>query len=635
MIDRDTGVRHSMESEHKPSHKQDWTLVLLRCAFLIFAWLELTNLHTGAIAAPQNEIVMAIVIGIIATIFVIIPILFPALSNLLAPIVVGGDWLLMALFTYISRADINLSVALGGVLIMTSAMRIGAVWSAIQTIGILLTFILTRNEVFRSFGTSTGLTPDWLPLSLLAMFGLVAAGWAYSLRGQIIAQEMQLQEERSSKNRQLSDMRERTRTIYDMAAILSSTLNYEKILTAAMNVGWLGLRDHSREVEEHLISMVLLFRAADNQLHVVVGRGLTRTDEQRITAGLDGYIGEAFKQTIPTFGDNPRRDVELGNFVAFQTARSVMCVPLRAGYDNYGVMVYGSPFPDAFTDEHTELLTAIGTTATIALQNALLYQNLLDERNKMVEVEEDARKKLARDLHDGPTQDVAVIAMKMGIIQKLLERNPGEVLGELRKVEELARKTTKEIRHMLFTLRPLVLENQGLGPALNQLADKMKETHSQPVTVRVSRDAERALDTHQQGVVFYIVEEAVGNARKHAQASMITVTVNRQEDVILVNISDNGVGFDTTEAEKKSMERGGHLGMINLRERAEILGGTLRMESTSGKGTSITVVIPVKDGKLPSNGNGHDSGQFVRPASGNTSKLEAAAMERIRQSGNK
>jgi len=378
----------------------------------------------------------------------------------------------------------------------------------------------------------------------------------------------------------------------------------------------------------------LLFRSSDNQLHVVVSRGLTRLDEQRATPGLDGFIGEALKETIPVFGDNPRKDAELGNFVAFQTMRSVMCIPLRAGFDNYGITVYGSPFPDAFTGEHTELLTAIGSQATIALQNAHLYQNLLDERDKLIDAEEEARKKLARDLHDGPTQDVAAIAMRMSIIQKLLERNPDEVPNELRKIEDLARKTTKEIRHMLFTLRPLVLENQGLTAALGQLADKMKEAYEQPVTVRVANSAERALDSHQQGVIFYIIEEAVGNARKHAKASMITVNVYKQEDVVLVNISDNGVGFDTTEAEKKAMERGGHLGMINLRERAEMVGGTLRMESAAGKGTSITVVVPIKSAES-SNTSLKAQSSAMRQATGKTTKLEAVALERIRrQSGN-
>jgi len=226
----------------------------------------------------------------------------------------------------------------------------------------------------------------------------------------------------------------------------------------------------------------------------------------------------------------------------------------------------------------------------------------------------------------------------MSIIQKLLEVNPTQVPLELKKVEEIARKTTKEIRHMLFTLRPLVLENQGLTAALGQLADKMKESYDQPVTIRVSRDAERYLDSHQQGVIFYIIEEAVGNARKHAQASMITVNVYKQEDVILVSISDNGVGFNTTEAEQKAMDRGGHLGMINLRERAEMVGGTLRMESQMGKGTSITVVVPIKENvnegsttKMKA-----QNAAAVRSAMGNKTKLEASALERVRQqSGNK
>src|SRR5690606_19457388 len=121
-------------------------------------------------------------------------------------------------------------------------------------------------------------------------------------------------------------------------------------------------------------------------------------------------------------------------------------------YDNFGVLVYGSENPDAFTQDDTDLLMAIGTQTTIALHNAVLYRNLVEEKERIVEVEEDARKKLARDLHDGPTQNVSAIAMRMSYISRLLERDPGEVPGELKKVEDLARKTTKEIRDMLFTL---------------------------------------------------------------------------------------------------------------------------------------------------------------------------------------
>ncbi|MEP6985277.1 MAG: GAF domain-containing sensor histidine kinase [Chloroflexota bacterium] len=627
-----------MENQPKTSQWQDWALIALRCLLLVVLAVELPTLRTtDNVLYAQSEVTIALVIGVLSTVLLLIPIMFPVLRVLLPPIVVVSDWILMGLVVYISRGDTLVTVAAGGLIITTSELRLKVYWGSAQAIGIILVVLLVRPEIAKLVPSQAAILSSRLPIFILALFGIVANGWTYAIQKQIGAQEAQLLAEKINRESQLMDMQERTRAIYDMAAVLSSTLNYEKILQAAMNVGWLGLRDKKREIPEKLVSMVLLFRASDNYLHVVVSRGLTRLDEQRATPGLDGVMGEALKQTIPVFGDSPRKDEELGNFVAFQTMRSVMCVPLRAGFDNYGITVYGSPFPDAFTNEHIELLTAIGSQATIALQNSHLYQNLLDERDKLIDAEEEARKKLARDLHDGPTQDVAAIAMRMSIIQKLLEVNPTQVPVELRKVEEIARKTTKEIRHMLFTLRPLVLENQGLTAALGQLADKMKESYDQPVTVRVSRDADRYLDAHQQGVIFYIIEEAVGNARKHAQADMITVNVYKQEDVILVNISDNGVGFYTTEAEKKAMDRGGHLGMINLRERAEMVGGTLRMESASGKGTSITVVVPIKDKA----GDGSSTTMkaqtsAMRQASGKTTKLEAAAMERVRQqSGNK
>ncbi len=371
-----------------------------------------------------------------------------------------------------------------------------------------------------------------------------------------------------------------------------------------------------------MVSAVLLFRSIDNELHIEVGRGLARSDDTRSVPGEEGIIGETLEQCIPmVFNGSAKRDPELNTFIGFQSVRSVLCIPLRAGFDNFGVMVYGSEIPEAFTDEHTELLTAVGTQATVALQNAVLYQNLLKERDKIVEVEEEARKKLARDLHDGPTQSVAAIAMRMSIIYKMLERTPDEVPAELKKIEDIARNTTKEIRSMLFTLRPLVLENQGLTAALNQLAEKVQETYNQAVSVWVSPEAESVLDSHYQGTIFYIVDEAVGNARKHAKAPLISISVNRQDEVVIVTISDNGVGFDARAAEENAKGRAGHLGMINLQERTELLGGTLRIESAIGRGTTITVLVPIKDtGSVTQSRRP----QQKRQSTGETSKLEAA-----------
>ncbi|HLF00718.1 MAG TPA: sensor histidine kinase [Anaerolineales bacterium] len=212
-----------------------------------------------------------------------------------------------------------------------------------------------------------------------------------------------------------------------------------------------------------------------------------------------------------------------------------------------------------------------------------------------MEVEEDARKKLARDLHDGPTQSVAAIAMRANYIRRLLEKEPKAAAEEIYKVEDLARKTTKEIRQMLFTLRPLVLESQGLAAALQQLAEKMKENYNLNVIVEAQQDAVDKLDIHAQGVLFYIAEEAIGNARKHAEAAHIWVRVKLPKaDIAALEIQDDGVGFDVG-AVTSSYDRRGSLGMVNMRERTELVNGAIKLESAPGRGTKITILIPLSD----------------------------------------
>jgi len=619
-----------MDSSSKSNQWQDWALVGLRCVFLVVAGMVLyTTRNVDGSVYAASDLTTALIVGVLATIILAVIILFPAAHATLPFVTMIGDWLMAVAFIYASRGNPLLIVAFGGFIMVVGVVRLGALWGAVDAVGVLIAIAIGLGAVFGFENLGRTIQLNGLPLLLVAAFGLLAYIWAFVLQRQINAQADQMADVHSSKGAQLDDLRERTRAIYEMGAILSSTLDYQKILDAAMNAGALGLRDLDRRGKERLSCAVLLFRAKDTSLHVATGRGLARTDEERITAGEAGIIGETLKKCIPVFGTSGKKDPELQYFVAFQSCRSVLCIPLRAGFDNFGVLLFGSDRADAFTDEHTELLTSVGTQATVALQNAVLYENLLSERNRIVEVEEEARKKLARDLHDGPTQNVAAIAMRMSIIQRTLERTPEQVPAELKKVEEIARKTTKEIRHMLFTLRPLVLENQGLGPALEQLAEKMKETHGQPVAVRVSKEAERVLDSQQQGPIFYIVEEAVGNARKHAQAKLITVTVNRQEDVVVVQIVDNGVGFDTSAVEANYDSRGS-LGMVNLKERTELLGGSLRIESKLGRGTTVTVIVPAKES--PTQGS-RDRQMRNLASTGSTTKLAAAAVERIRAGG--
>lgn len=437
-------------------------------------------------------------------------------------------------------------------------------------------------------------------LTAAGMLGVVlrSGGWTEPNGGELVDQ-------REVEATRLRAARERARAIYEMATTLSATLDYQHVLEAAQDVGTLGLRGAGGP-DSRLISAVLLFQGEDNKLRVVTARRLTRADEQVAVPGRRGVLGLALKQAEPVFAGDAARDPELRYFVAFQEAKSVLAIPLRAGFNNYGVLVFGSDQPNAFSDEHVELLTAIGTQATIMLQNAVLYQNILVEKERIVDVEEDARKKLARDLHDGPTQSVAAIAMRVNYIRRLIERQPQQAVEELWKVEELARRTTKEIRHMLFTLRPLVLETQGLIAALGQLVEKMRDTHNTNVVLQGQANIEEQIDSHAQGVLFYIIEEAVNNARKHAQSEHIWVRLYRRDTFVVVEIEDDGVGFDIGAVDANYDQRGS-LGMVNMRERAELIEGTLRIQSAAGRGTKITILLrlrpPGQSGTTPGDGS--------------------------------
>jgi signal transduction histidine kinase len=307
-----------------------------------------------------------------------------------------------------------------------------------------------------------------------------------------------------------------------------------------------------------------------------------------------GAISKTLSSAEPVTCDDPAHDPELTTYTALHRCLMAVCVPLRAGFENYGVAVFASPDPGVFTQDNIDVLTAVCNQAIIALQNAQLFESLQSEKARIVEIEEDARKKLARDLHDGPTQSVAAIAMRINYARALLQRDPSRVTDELEKIEELARNTTKEIRQMLFTLRPLVLETQGLKAALETLVQKLRDTEpSLNVHLELDDLAEK-LDKNTQGMIFYVVEEAVGNARKHAQAQDIWIRTHPDNDGYLVEVQDNGRGFDVSKVQSNYDKRGS-LGMINMYERAEVMKAKLSIASAMGQGTRVIVRLPLDE----------------------------------------
>jgi signal transduction histidine kinase len=386
------------------------------------------------------------------------------------------------------------------------------------------------------------------------------------------------------------------RDIYDLISALTATLKYQRVLDLALDLSASVLS--SDGASDRLVSAVLLFsknESGNTELGVGSARRLTPADMRISLPGSSGLIASVLEKGESGAYNNVARDPEVGRFVAVRACHAAYCLPLRAGLDTYGVLLFAHPDPAYFTEVNREVLELIAHQAVIAIQNARLYSDLEQEKERMMEIQDQARKKLARDLHDGPTQSIAAIAMRVNFVRRLLERDVTASAEELQKVEDLARRTTKEIRHMLFTLRPLILESQGLAAALDAMAEKESETYGQEVLVDIDPKIIPRLEINKQAVIFYIVEEATANARKHARAQHIWICLRALDnDLALVEIKDDGIGFDINLI-SASYDQRGSLGMINMRERAELVNGALHIESAENKGTTIQVVVPLTE----------------------------------------
>jgi signal transduction histidine kinase len=275
------------------------------------------------------------------------------------------------------------------------------------------------------------------------------------------------------------------------------------------------------------------------------------------------------------------------------TTESMICAPLIDRGQAFGVLqILNKQNKEGFDESDRELLVALAAQSAIALRNAQLYQQLRHERDRLISVEVDERKHLARKLHDGPTQVVAAVIMRLQFTRKLLTRAPDMVDGELVEVGALADQAMRQLRTMLFELRPVILETQGLLPALDAYARRLTETERFKVHLEVEDSVPRLRKEAEAGI-FAVVQEAIGNAKKYAQAENMWIEISHQETQLLVSVRDDGRGFevDTTLPEAEAR---GSLGMIHMRESARLLQGILTLDSTPGEGATIGLTVPLE-----------------------------------------
>jgi PAS domain S-box-containing protein len=195
------------------------------------------------------------------------------------------------------------------------------------------------------------------------------------------------------------------------------------------------------------------------------------------------------------------------------------------------------------------------------------------------------RQRLSRDLHDSVSQALYGIVLGAETARAMAERDPAQAIQPLDYILSLARTGMAEMRALIFELRPEALEQEGLIAALSRRAAALEAEHQ--VRVRLALCDEPVAPPAVKEALYRIVQEAMQNTVKHARATEIQLSLECRDATLVLEIRDNGKGFDTTGSFP------GHLGLQSMRERATQLGGSLRMESAVGAGTTITVRVPV------------------------------------------
>lgn len=242
------------------------------------------------------------------------------------------------------------------------------------------------------------------------------------------------------------------------------------------------------------------------------------------------------------------------------------------------------------------LLTQVNMALSL-LQSGVheIQQNQSQEQRleiglRVIKAQEEERRRVAREIHDGPAQTFANIVLRLEIAEKLLELDTSKVKAELRDLKTLVRSNLQDIRRIIFDLRPMALDDLGIVPAITKYLDNLQENYGIICTLRIE-GRERRLLPAMEVALFRIIQEGMTNVAKHANSPEVDISLIYQEDWTIVRISDYGKGFEVNAA---LTAPGEHYGLIGMRERVEMFSGNFSIESILGKGTTIELSIPSK-----------------------------------------
>jgi ligand-binding sensor domain-containing protein/signal transduction histidine kinase len=266
-----------------------------------------------------------------------------------------------------------------------------------------------------------------------------------------------------------------------------------------------------------------------------------------------------------------------------QASRTLMCVPLVVKDETIGMLVLGHHQPNVWGEEKKELVQAFANQAAVAITNAELFE----KAGEAATLEE--RTRLARELHDSATQSLYSATLFSEAGKELAEAGDIESARHyLTRVGDVVHQALKDMRLLVFQLRPLVLEKDGLVMALQHRLDAVEKRAG--MDARLISDHLPSLSDSVSEELYSITIEALNNTLKHAQAESVRISIRCDEGELDLEVRDDGGGFDPEAASSS-----GGMGLVNMYERAVILNANLTIDSELGQGTSIRVIVPYQN----------------------------------------
>lgn len=339
--------------------------------------------------------------------------------------------------------------------------------------------------------------------------------------------------------------------------------------------------------------IVLLLDPETNELHATAAVGLEGVLDPEagipLGRGLAGRIAQTGEPAI--LSDVSRSD-EVLNPALRDEAESLWGVPMRSGEHVIGVLMIGFARPYEWLPTERELLRSIADRSALAIDRARMTDALREREARIAELsahllsaQEEERKRISRELHDETGQALMVIRLYLGMLESAVSARSAR--SKIRETLEVVDRTIEGLRRTIARLSPLVLQELGLIAAIRKEAKDLAKNTGVKARVAVSDNIGR-MPPQTEAAIYRVVQEALHNVAKHAQAHAVNIQMFRENGLLRLVVEDDGIGMA-----QKVPTRGRSFGLAGMRERIGMLGGTVKISSEKGRGTRLEVAVPV------------------------------------------